>query len=65
MALPKGKYKAPKRPSFAQRAIRQQGAIERQAERESRTPAQQLALIATRPGESKKEKARLLRLIEG
>ena len=43
---------------------RQEEALTRQEKRESRTPTQQLKLIETRPGESKKEKLQLIRLIE-
>ena len=43
---------------------RQEEASNRRKIRESRTPTQQLKLIETRPGESKKEKLQLIRLIE-
>jgi len=43
---------------------RQEEAIERQKVYEGRTPEQQLKLIKTRPGESKKEKHKLVELIE-
>tara|TARA_Y100001951_G_C11072009_1_gene146588 strand:+ start:64 stop:261 length:198 start_codon:yes stop_codon:yes gene_type:complete len=43
---------------------RQEEASNRQKIRESRTPAQQLKLVKTRPGESKKEKLLLVKLIE-
>ena len=43
---------------------RQEEAIERQNVYEGRTPEQQLKLIKTRPGESKKEKHKLVELIE-
>ena len=43
---------------------RQEEASNRQGIRETRTPAQQLKLVKTRPGESKKEKLQLVRLIE-
>ena len=43
---------------------RQEEASNRQKIRESRTPAQQLKLVKTRPGESKKEKLQLVKLIE-
>ena len=43
---------------------RQEEASNRQKIRETRTPAQQLKLVKTRPGESKKEKLLLVRLIE-
>jgi hypothetical protein len=43
---------------------RQEEASNRQEIRESRTPTQQLKLIKTRPGESKKEKHRLVKLID-
>lgn len=41
------------------RAERRQQAEERQAHRNTLTTAEQLAVIATRPGQSKKEVARL------
>ena len=43
---------------------RQEEAIERQKVHDSRGPEQQLKLVRTRPGESKKEKYRLVTLIE-
>ena len=43
---------------------RREEAIERQKGYDGRTPEQQLKLIKTRPGESKKEKHRLVGLIE-
>jgi hypothetical protein len=43
---------------------RRDEAIERQKVYEGHTPEQQLKLIKTRPGESKKEKHRLVILIE-
>ena len=43
---------------------RQEEAIERQKVHDSRGPEQQLKLIKTRPGESKKENHRLVILIE-
>ena len=43
---------------------RQEEAIERQKVHSVRTPEQQLKLIKTRPGESKKEKHKLVELIE-
>ena len=43
---------------------RQEEASNRQKIRETRTPAQQLKLVKTRPGESKKEKLQLVKLIE-
>ena len=43
---------------------RQEEAIERQEIHSGRTPEQQLKLIKSRPGESKKEKHRLVTLIE-
>ena len=43
---------------------RQEEAIERQKVYDGRTPEQQLKLIKTRPGESKKEKHKLVELIE-
>ena len=43
---------------------RQEEAIERQKIHSGRTPEQQLKLIKTRPGESKKEKHKLVELIE-
>ena len=43
---------------------RQEEAIERQKVYDGRTPEQQLKLIKTRPGESKKENHRLVALIE-
>ena len=39
-------------------------AIERQKVHDGRSPEQQLKLIKTRPGESKKEKHRLVTIIE-
>ena len=39
-------------------------AVQRQDKRDKRTHEQQLELIKTRPGESKKEKHRLVELIE-
>ena len=44
---------------------RQEEAVERQTVRDKRTNKEQLELIKTRPGESKKEKLRLTKLIEG
>ena len=43
---------------------RQEEAIERQKVYDGRTPKQQLKLIKTRPGESKKENHKLVELIE-
>ena len=43
---------------------KQEEALERQAQRDKRTLEEQLKLIETRRGDSKKEKARLLTLIE-
>ena len=43
---------------------RQEEASNRRKIRESRTPTQQLKLVKTRPGESKKEKLLLVKLIE-
>jgi len=43
---------------------RREEAIERQKVYDGRTPEQQLKLIKTRPGESKKEKHRLVARIE-
>ena len=43
---------------------RQEEAIERQKVYDGRTPEQQLKLIKTRPGESKKENYKLVELIE-
>ena len=43
---------------------RQEEAIERQKIHSGRTPEQQLKLIKTRPGESKKENHKLVELIE-
>ena len=43
---------------------RREEAIERQKVYDGRTPEQQLKLIKTRPGESKKEKHRLVVIIE-
>jgi hypothetical protein len=43
---------------------RQEEAIERQKVHDSRGSEQQLKLVRTRPGESKKEKHRLVTLIE-
>ena len=43
---------------------RREEAIERQKVYSGRTPEQQLKLIKTRPGESKKEKHKLVELIE-
>ena len=43
---------------------RQEEAIERQTVYDGRTPEQQLKLIKTRPGESKKENHNLVELIE-
>ena len=43
---------------------RREEAIERQKVYDGRTPEQQLKLIKSRPGESKKEKHRLVELIE-
>jgi hypothetical protein len=43
---------------------RQEEASNRREIRETRTSAQQLKLVKTRPGESKKEKLLLVRLIE-
>ena len=43
---------------------RQEEAIERQKVHDGRTPEQQLKLIKTRPGESKKENYKLVELIE-
>jgi hypothetical protein len=46
------------------RRERQEQAIERQKLRDKRTNEEQLALIKTRPGESDKEKHRLVSLVE-
>ena len=43
---------------------RQEEAIERQKVYDGRTPEQQLKLVKSRPGESKKEKHRLVAIIE-
>ena len=43
---------------------RREEAIERQTVYDGRTPEQQLKLIKTRPGESKKENYKLVELIE-
>ena len=43
---------------------RQEEAVERQNVHDGRSPEQQLKLIKTRPGESKKEVHRLVTLIE-
>ena len=43
---------------------RREEAIERQEVHDKRSPEQQLKLIKTRPGESKKEKHRLVVIIE-
>ena len=43
---------------------RQEEAIERQKVHSGRSPEQQLKLIKTRPGESKKENSRLVTIIE-
>ena len=43
---------------------RRDEAIERQTVYDGRTPEQQLKLIKTRPGESKKENHRLVEIIE-
>jgi|TARA_B100000959_G_scaffold145143_1_gene152429 hypothetical protein len=43
---------------------RQEEAIERQKVYDGRTPEQQLKLVKSRPGESKKEKHKLVELIE-
>ena len=43
---------------------RQEEAVERQNVHDGRSPEQQLKLIKTRPGESKKEVHRLVSLIE-
>ena len=43
---------------------RQEEASNRREIRETRTSAQQLKLVKTRPGESKKEKLLLVKLIE-
>jgi hypothetical protein len=43
---------------------RREEAIERQKVHSGRSPEQQLKLIKTRPGESKKEKHRLVAIIE-
>ena len=43
---------------------RQEEAIERQKVYDGRTPEQQLKLIKSRPGESKKENHKLVELIE-
>lgn len=44
-------------------AARSEGAKKRQAERDARTPAEQLALLDTRRGQSKREREHLLKLI--
>jgi hypothetical protein len=43
---------------------RKEDAVQRQDKRDKRTHEEQLELIKTRPGESKKEKHRLVELIE-
>lgn len=48
----------------ALRATRRASALKMAEERAKRTTQEQLALIALRPGESRKEKARLLAKIE-
>jgi len=48
----------------ARRTQRREEAIERQKVHDGRTPEQQLKLIKSRPGESKKEKHRLVAIIE-
>ena len=48
----------------ARRQQRKDQAIDRQGLRDKRTHKQQLELIKTRPGESKKEKHQLVGLIE-
>jgi|TARA_B100001971_G_C18100986_1_gene488820 hypothetical protein len=50
--------------SRARRQQRKDQAIDRQGLRDKRTHKQQLELIKTRPGESKKEKHRLVVIIE-
>ena len=56
------KYKGYKNKSRIRQ--RQEEAIERQKVYDSRTPKERLKLIKSRPGESKKEKHRLVALIE-
>ena len=48
----------------ARRTQRREEAIERQKVHDGRTPEQQLKLIKSRPGNSKKENHRLVALIE-
>ncbi len=48
----------------ARRQQRKDQAIDRQSLRDKRTHKQQLELIKTRPGESKKEKHRLVAIIK-
>lgn len=50
-----------KRESHGQRNRRRARALERQAARAERTSQEQLALLDQRPGESKRERARLMR----
>jgi hypothetical protein len=50
--------------SKARRTQRREEAIQRQSARDSRTYEEQLKLVKKRPGESKKEKYRLVTLIE-
>ena len=50
--------------SKARRTQRREEAIQRQSTHDSRTYEEQLKLVKKRPGESKKEKYRLVALIE-
>jgi hypothetical protein len=47
------------------RTERRENAAKLAAERAKRSPLEQLALIAKRPGESKKERARLEKMVRG
>ena len=49
--------------SKAMRAVRHGAAVKRNAQRAARTPQEQMALIAKRPGASKRETARLAKQI--
>lgn len=53
-----------RRTTHPRRAERRTRAEERQAYRNTLTPAQQLAVIATRRGQSKRETARLTKQME-
>jgi len=59
-----GKEHIPQETAEAKKAKRRREAEERQARRDKLTDAQQLAIIAERRGESKKETARLRAAIE-